>query len=62
MDLSAIVKSFGGLKKAAEAFGEPNYQTVQDWVKKNRVPASKVKAIHKRTQIPLKFLNADLYE
>ena len=59
--LSEVVDSIGGVVVAAKIMGEDNYQTVQDWVKKGRVPANKVVAVHKETQIPLSILNPDLY-
>ena len=60
-NLKDVIQALGGYEKAATAMGEDNYQTVQDWVKKGRVPANKVVAVHKKTQIPLSILNPDLY-
>lgn len=59
--LKDVVQTLGGYEKAAAAMGEDNYQTVQDWVKKGRVPANKVVAVHQKTQIPLSILNPNLY-
>lgn len=56
-----VVEDLGGVVKAAEAFNEPHYQTIQDWVRKKRVPSNKVRALHEKTKIPLNVLNPELY-
>lgn len=60
-NLNEVVESLGGVMKAASVMGEKNYQTVQAWINKGRVPHNKVLSVHKKTQIPLGVLNPDLY-
>ena len=60
-NLNEVVESLGGVMKAASVMGEKNYQTVQAWLNKGRVPHNKVLLVHKKTKIPLRVLNKDLY-
>lgn len=59
--LNEVVDSLGGVVESARIMGEKNYQTIQDWLSKGRVPANKVVAVHQKTQIPLSILNPNLY-
>ena len=59
--LIEFVNKCGGFEKAAVVLGEKNYQTIQAWIRKNRVSSTKVVNVHRITQIPLAQLNPDLY-
>lgn len=60
IDIKQVVDKAGGMYELARVL-DTNYQTIQFWIKKNRIPAERVIAVEHASGIPRERLRPDLF-